>query len=112
MKLVSMVDGQFFDKLEEIARYVRGNERPFGGIQLVICGVSVLHSTPLTMTVRLGDFFQLPPVPESINGLKLPVTFAFDAKKWSGCIQEMFTLTKVYRQREGGELIIHIAATF
>ena len=105
-----MVDGQLFDKLEEIARHIRGDERPFGGIQLVICGASVLRSMPLTITVRLGDFFQLPPVPDSINGLKLPITFAFEAERWSTCIQEMITLTKVYRQQEGGTLIIDIMA--
>ena len=31
-----MVEGEFFDKLEEIARLVRGNQRPFGGIQVCI----------------------------------------------------------------------------
>jgi len=106
-----MVDGQFFDKLEEIARYVRGNERPFGGIQLIICGGSVFHPMPPIMTVPLGDFFQLPPVPDTINGLPLPITFAFDSKKWSTCIQETITLTKVYRQQEGGKLIIRMMAT-
>ena len=43
---VSMVDAELFDKLEYIAREVRRNQYPFGGIQLVCC----------------GDFFQLPPV--------------------------------------------------
>lgn len=106
-----MVDGDFFDKLEEIARHVRCDERPFGGIQLVVCGRSVLCLTPLTVTVRSGDFFQLPPVPQSINGQNRPITFAFDAVKWPRCIQENIALTKVYRQQEGGNLIIHIAAT-
>ncbi|CAE6513090.1 unnamed protein product [Rhizoctonia solani] len=45
---VSMVAARWFDDLEAIARSVRENDAPFGGIQLVIC----------------GDFFQLPPVPE------------------------------------------------
>jgi ATP-dependent DNA helicase PIF1 len=35
---VSMVDGDLFDKLEAIARELRKNGRPFGGIQLVITG--------------------------------------------------------------------------
>lgn len=35
---VSMVDGDLFDKLESIARQIRNNMRPFGGIQLVITG--------------------------------------------------------------------------
>lgn len=43
---VSMIDAEFFDKLEGVARAVRRNKRPFGGIQLVLC----------------GDFCQLPPV--------------------------------------------------
>jgi DNA replication protein DnaC len=43
---VSMVDCTLFDKLDVIARAVRGVDKPFGGIQLVIT----------------GDFFQLPPV--------------------------------------------------
>ena len=43
---ISMIDGIFFDKLEGVARAVRKNRRPFGGIQLVLC----------------GDFLQLPPV--------------------------------------------------
>jgi len=107
-----MIDGKFFDTLEEIARYVRGNERPFGGIQLVICGVSVLHPMQPTVTVQIGDFFQLPPVPDTINGLSLPIKFAFDAKKWPTCIQETITLTKVYRQQEGGKFVLHTVTTF
>ena len=43
---ISMIDAEFFDKLEAVARSVRRNRTPFGGIQLVLC----------------GDFCQLPPV--------------------------------------------------
>ncbi|TBU34899.1 P-loop containing nucleoside triphosphate hydrolase protein [Dichomitus squalens] len=35
---ISMLDGRLFDKLEYIARKLRKNERPFGGIQLVLSG--------------------------------------------------------------------------
>ena len=35
---VSMIDGRLFDFAEELARRVRGLDRPFGGIQLVLCG--------------------------------------------------------------------------
>lgn len=43
---ISMIDGEFFDKLEAVARAVRKSKKPFGGIQLIVC----------------GDFLQLPPV--------------------------------------------------
>lgn len=33
-----MVEGTLFDKLEFIARKVRKNDRPFGGIQLILSG--------------------------------------------------------------------------
>lgn len=43
---ISMIDGDLFDKLDEIARRVKRSTKPFGGIQLIIT----------------GDFYQLPPV--------------------------------------------------
>ncbi|KAA6402692.1 MAG: putative pif1 helicase Pfh1 [Streblomastix strix] len=51
---VSMLDAQLFDKLESISRIIRDDYKPFGGIQLILC----------------GDFYQLPPVAqnERING--------------------------------------------
>ena len=35
---ISMVDGNLFQKVEEVARIVRKDPRPFGGIQLILCG--------------------------------------------------------------------------
>ncbi|EEQ31138.1 DNA repair and recombination protein pif1 [Microsporum canis CBS 113480] len=77
---ISMVDGDFFDKLEELARKIRGNGRPFGGIQLV----------------TTGDFFQLPPVPEGGKEAK----FAFAAATWNTSIQHTILLTQVFRQKD------------
>ncbi|KFX99163.1 hypothetical protein V490_01914 [Pseudogymnoascus sp. VKM F-3557] len=77
---VSMVDGELFDKLEGIARFIRKNGRPFGGIQLVVT----------------GDFFQLPPVPDYGKQVK----FAFDADTWSTSIHHTIGLTEVFRQRD------------
>jgi ATP-dependent DNA helicase PIF1 len=37
---VSMLSGDFFDKLEYVARKIRKNEEPFGGIQ-----VSLLYNS-------------------------------------------------------------------
>ena len=77
---ISMVDGELFDKLESIARIVRGNGRPFGGVQLVVT----------------GDFFQLPPVPDSGRVVK----FAFDAGTWNTSIDHTIGLTQVFRQKD------------
>ncbi|KAK7192557.1 DNA repair and recombination protein pif1 [Paraphaeosphaeria sporulosa] len=77
---VSMVDGDLFDKLEQIARTIRNNGRPFGGIQLIIT----------------GDFFQLPPVPEYGKAAR----FAFDAGTWTTSIEHTIGLTHVFRQKD------------
>jgi ATP-dependent DNA helicase PIF1 len=77
---VSMVDGELFDKLEQIARTIRNNGRPFGGIQLVIT----------------GDFFQLPPVPEKGRLAR----FAFDAGTWTTTIEHTIGLHHVFRQKD------------
>lgn len=77
---ISMVDGDLFDKLEAIARAIRNNGRPFGGIQLVIT----------------GDFFQLPPVPDYGRVSK----FSFDAATWNTSIEHTIGLTQVFRQKD------------
>lgn len=79
---ISMVDGDLFDKLEAIARAIRNNGRPFGGIQLVIT----------------GDFFQLPPVPDYGRVSK----FSFDAATWNTSIEHTIGLTQVFRQKDPG----------
>ncbi|KAH7912988.1 hypothetical protein BJ138DRAFT_1147009 [Hygrophoropsis aurantiaca] len=79
-----MIDGVLFDKLEFIARIVRGNDKPFGGIQLVLS----------------GDFCQLPPVPDRKGGIAIPSVFAFDAESWSRCIKRPIILSKVFRQKD------------
>jgi len=77
---VSMVDGDLFDKLEEIARTIRKKGQPFGGIQLVIT----------------GDFFQLPPVPDSGRISR----FAFDAATWNTAVEHTIGLHHIFRQRD------------
>ena len=51
---VSMVDGAFFDKLEYVARWIRHNTRPFGGIQLVVCGTVGSALVMLNVMVRFA----------------------------------------------------------
>ncbi|XP_064415803.1 ATP-dependent DNA helicase PIF1 [Latimeria chalumnae] len=77
---ISMVEGEFFDKLEAVARVVRRRDEPFGGIQLIVC----------------GDFLQLPPVTRAKEGPK----FCFQARSWKKCIQLTMELTQVKRQTD------------
>ncbi|PIL30943.1 hypothetical protein GSI_07112 [Ganoderma sinense ZZ0214-1] len=80
-----MIDGKLFDKLEYIARTLRKNNYPFGGIQLVLS----------------GDFCQLPPVPDkSAAGAQIPACFAFDSKTWPQCVGDPIVLKKVFRQKD------------
>lgn len=80
-----MVDGELFDKLDQIGRKVRRVNQPFGGIQLIVT----------------GDFFQLPPVKP--NG---QAKFAFEAKSWKEAITTTVMLTKVFRQKDESKLTI------
>uniref|UniRef100_A0A2K5ZH30 ATP-dependent DNA helicase PIF1 n=1 Tax=Mandrillus leucophaeus TaxID=9568 RepID=A0A2K5ZH30_MANLE len=77
---ISMVEADLFDKLEAVARAVRQQNKPFGGIQLIIC----------------GDFLQLPPVTKGFQ----PPRFCFQAKSWKRCVPVTLELTKVWRQAD------------
>ena len=59
---------------------MRGNERPFGGIQLVLA----------------GDFLQLPPVTR--RGAER--TFCFETAAWRKCVHVNLELTAVKRQSD------------
>lgn len=72
---ISMLSPVLFDKLEEIARVVRRNERPFGGIQLILS----------------GDFLQLPCIGSD--------KFCFESKKWDICIDKTIYLSEIMRQK-------------
>lgn len=89
---ISMVDGGFFEKIEHVARIVRRNEKPFGGIQLILC----------------GDFFQLPPISRPKFGeMKAPPPrFCFKTKAWEDCRLTTFELKRVHRQNDEGFISI------
>jgi len=70
---ISMINAELFDKVEEIARLVRDDKRPFGGIQLIV----------------VGDFLQLPPVKGKA---------CFLANTWCEVIDEIVHLDQVFRQ--------------
>ena len=75
---VSMLSPELFDKLELVARSIRRNDKPFGGIQLILT----------------GDFFQLP----NINQKDM---FCFDADTWGACIGDnVVNLKTNFRQED------------
>lgn len=73
---VSMLSVELFKKLEELARLIRKNENPFGGIQLIL----------------VGDFAQLPVVGED--------KLLFQSPLWNKCIDETIYLTEIIRQKD------------
>ena len=73
---ISMLSPELFDKLESIACIVRGNDKPFGGIQLILS----------------GDFLQLPCIQSD--------TFCFQSKSWLKCISTTIYLTFIIRQTD------------
>lgn len=68
-------------KLEAVARHIRKNDKPFGGIQLILC----------------GDFLQLPPV---VDKSKTAKRFCFQSPCWDKCIELCFELREVHRQKD------------
>lgn len=76
---ISMIDGNLLDKLDGIAKTLRRSRKPFGGIQIILC----------------GDFFQLPPVTKADKQMK----FAFQSNAWKTAIDATIVLRKVFRQQ-------------
>lgn len=78
---ISMIEGSFLDKLDYVAKAIRKNQHPFGGIQVVLT----------------GDFFQLPPVPNRNGPAPL---FCFQAHCWNTSIHKTVLLRQVFRQKD------------
>ncbi len=76
---ISMLHATRLDMVDLIARTIRRDERPFGGMQVVFC----------------GDFFQLPPVTRS-KEVEIK-DFAFNAKVWKKMNPVICYLTTEYR---------------
>jgi ATP-dependent DNA helicase PIF1 len=81
---VSMLSKKLFEILNSIGQFLRRNNNPFGGIQLVFS----------------GDFYQLPPVG---NKEEDPDTekFCFESDKWNQVfdISAQIQLIKIFRQQ-------------
>jgi ATP-dependent DNA helicase PIF1 len=75
---VSLVNREVFEKLDAMARALRKQDVPFGGIQVIVC----------------GDFLQLPPIQDQQTQSQAPTqeeknTFCFQSPLW----KEMFANT-------------------
>lgn len=78
---ISMMHHFRFEMVDEVLRFVRDSNEPFGGLQVIVS----------------GDFFQLPPVsrahePES--------RFAYHSKSWSALDPRVCYLEEQYRQTD------------
>jgi ATP-dependent DNA helicase PIF1 len=76
---ISMLPGRALDFLDHLARTLRRDDRPFGGIQLIAS----------------GDFLQLPPVAGSARG---DYDWAFQSRSWHEAGFHKVELTEVRRQ--------------
>jgi energy-coupling factor transporter ATP-binding protein EcfA2 len=104
---VSMVENHHFERLNQVMKEARGNDRPFGGVQLVIT----------------GDFCQLPPVKpfqfcltcgselqQDASGTVYTCSrhgtfrdsdkWAFMSTAWEECQFEHVNLTNIHRQSD------------
>jgi ATP-dependent DNA helicase PIF1 len=81
---VSMLSHKLFNLLNDIGRAIRGNQKPFGGIQLIFS----------------GDFYQLPPVGDYLD----PDTqrFCFESDMWNMVFHRdcQIELKKIFRQTD------------
>jgi ATP-dependent DNA helicase PIF1 len=86
---ISMVRADVIDAIDARLRQVRGDKRPFGGVQIVM----------------VGDFLQLPPVVQEqdwpvLEGLGYAAPYAFNAHALQSLPVETVTLDRVWRQDE------------
>lgn len=77
---ISMMTPDLFDKLNELAKRLRANKLPFGGIQVLL----------------VGDFYQLPPVRKGDE----PYKFVFESDAWKEVIGAAVELTEIHRQKD------------
>lgn len=81
---VSMMSSKAFHIINRIAQKVRKNDKPFGGIQMIVS----------------GDFFQIPPV--ETQGDPDTGKFCFESEMWFPTFpkENFVSLTKIFRQSD------------
>lgn len=76
---ISMIDAGALDAVDKVCKAFKKNEKPFGGIQVVL----------------VGDFFQLPPVSREEQ-----VSFAFQSNAWKQAKPIICYLGEQHRQED------------
>ena len=76
---VSMMDEELFEVINELLMKIKNNDRPFGGIQLIL----------------VGDFYQLPPITGD---------YCFMSKIWNLLHFNKIILTELIRQKDDNVL--------
>jgi ATP-dependent DNA helicase PIF1 len=71
---ISMMSRPLFETIDAIAKKLRKNQKPFGGIQIIVS----------------GDFHQLPPVEEE---------FCFESELWDITFEKQFVFKENFRQK-------------
>ena len=82
---VSMLHGARLNMVNQVAKHLRQNSRPFGGLQVIF----------------VGDLFQLPPVTKGRG----PVDFVHTSEAWAEAEPEVCYLTEQHRQGADSELL-------
>lgn len=77
---ISMLHGKRLDSMDRICKAIRGNDLPFGGIQVILC----------------GDFFQLPPVSDNRSNFD----YVYKSKIWKEMNPHILYLESQYRQTD------------
>lgn len=72
---ISILDLELFEKISNILKKIKDNDKPYGGVQLIL----------------VGDFCQLPP----ING-----KYCFESDLWNEINIEIVELTELVRQQD------------
>lgn len=86
---ISMVRSDMFDYINRLLKYIKGNDKPFGGVQMIL----------------VGDFYQLPPVVsgferKQLHDAEFASEFVFDSRAFHEGNFEVVELTEVLRQKD------------
>lgn len=76
---ISMMTPELLELINEIAKKIRKNDKPMGGLQVIF----------------VGDFLQLPPVAK--GGV---VRFAFESPVWHEIVKKTIHLKRIFRQND------------